>query len=618
MVRSSIPALHDDTFAHITDLIARGEPLAATLDLIMQRTCDLLELQQAALFLAEGPGPGLRLVAASSALPETPVLRPAGVGVEGWVMRRGRPLAVVNPAADPRFVPLSHWSDSLSPEAIRAVAAMPIRSRSRLVGVLSVITGPEEGQQGLSQHPLGNASIAELLPFLAVLSDLVGLALENSDILHLQERRTQLIRLLHTIAAIPVSEATESLAHTITDQLSTILKAEVASILLHSPATDELIALGSSDTVLGRLQREKGFDHIPLATSGPLLQVFQYGTPLRIDNADKLATLPFVQAVEIQSLLIVPLRIEQISQGLVVLAATRPNAFSDDDVSFLTFISVRLGYALHHDTLTDELAAAEQDRIKQDERESFISVVAHDLKNALTSISGSSQLALRRAARGDATYIQKALPVVVAKAAQALQLVNDMVDVNNVDAGQFRLFIAPVDLVTLLQEEVEGAQGLSEGHTLLLETTLETIEVAADQQRLRQVLANLLANAIRYAPDGGMITVELRSTVAQAAQGGAADAAELPQEVQITVADQGTGIAATDLPHIFERFYRGQGVYVASGSGLGLYIAAEIIAQHGGRLWAESPPGAGARFHITLPVSRRGAPNEERAAWPQR
>jgi signal transduction histidine kinase len=332
---------------------------------------------------------------------------------------------------------------------------------------------------------------------------------------------------------------------------------------------------------------------------------------LCIDRADELAALPMVQAVGIQSMLIVPLRIEQACQGLVVLAATRPSAFSDDDVSFLTFISVRLGYALHHDTLTDELVAAEQARIKQDERESFIAIVAHDLKNALTAIAGSSHLALRRAARGDASYSQKALPVVVAKAAQALQLVNDMVDVNNVDAGRFRLFIAPVDLVALLQEEVDGVQGLSALHQVVLETTLDTLEVAADQQRLRQVLGNLLANAIRYTPEGGTITVCLSATVALEVSAAGSGTAELPQEVQITVADQGKGIAAEDLPHIFDRFYRGRGEQVASGSGLGLYIAAEIIAQHGGRLWADSTPGAGACFHITLPINRRGAANSQ-------
>jgi signal transduction histidine kinase/antitoxin (DNA-binding transcriptional repressor) of toxin-antitoxin stability system len=609
MARSSSSALQEDAFAHISAAIARGEPLAATLDLIMRRTCDLLEVRHAALFLIEGLGPGLRLVASSGGLPEAPLLRAPGAGMEGWVMRRGRPIAVISPADDPRFAPLPAWDDTLPPHDIQAIAAVPVRSRSRLVGVLSVADGAGEDQAEPSGHPLGNASFTDLLPFLAVLADLVGLALENGDILHRQERRTQLIRLLHTIAAIPLSESTERLAGTITDQLCTITQAEIASILIHSPATDELIAFGSSDTVLGRVQRERGLDHIPLATSGPLLQVFQRGEPLRIDGAEALDALPLVQAVGVQSMLIVPLRIEQATQGLVVLAATRPAAFSDDDMSFLTFISVRLGYALHHDTLTDELAAAERARIKQDERESFISVVAHDLKNALTAIAGSSHLALRRAARGDASYGQKALNVVVIKAAQALQLVNDMVDINNVDAGRFRLFIAPVDLVTLLQEEVEGAQGLSARHTVALSTRLESLEVAADPQRLRQVLANLLANAVRYAPDGGPITVELSSGAVQAAQAVGADDAELPQEVQITVADQGMGIAAEDLPHIFDRFYRGRGEYVASGSGLGLYIAAEIIAQHGGRLWAESTLGAGARFHITLPIARGSATN---------
>jgi two-component system OmpR family sensor kinase len=604
MTRSSGAASYDDAFAHISAAIARGEPLAVTLDLIMRRTCDLLEVEQAALFLVEGPGQSLRLMAASDGLPDEPVLRPPGMGVEGWVARRGRPIAAMNPARDPRFAPLPAWGDTLPPDAIQAIAAVPIRSRGALAGVLSVVDGSRESQSTQPPHPLGNASIADLLPFLAVLADLVGLALENSDILRRQDRRTRLIRLLHTIAAIPLSESTETLAHTITDQICTIIPAEIASILLHSPATDELIAFGSSDTPLGRIQRERGLDHIPLAVSGPLLQVLQHGKPLRISRADELGALPLMRALGIQSMLIVPLQIEQSSKGLVVLAATQPGAFSDDDMSFLTFISVRLGYALHHDTLTEELAAAEQARIRQDERDSFLSIIAHDLKNALTAIAGSSHLALRKAARGDSTYSQKALPVVVAKAAQAIQLVNDMVDINSVDAGQFRLFIAPVNLVALLQEEVEGAQGLSAEHTVALKTTLEAVDVAADAQRLRQVLANLLANAVRYAPQGGTITVELRAHAALEANGGGGSAPELPQEVQIIVADQGMGIAAEDLPHIFKRFYRGLGEYVTSGSGLGLYIAAEIIAQHGGRIWAESPPGAGARFHITLPVSR--------------
>ncbi|MEO7910437.1 MAG: ATP-binding protein [Roseiflexaceae bacterium] len=605
MARSSGALFSGDAFEDISAVIGSGQLLEVALALIMSRTCDLLEVQQAALFLAEGPGTSLRLAASSGKFPDQPVLLAPGVGVEGWVMRRGRRLAVVNLAADQRFATAPRWNDDLPPAAMQAVAAVPVRSGSSIVGVLSVVDVAEPEQSVSSSHPLSTASIAELLPFLAVLADLVGLALENSDILQRQERRTQLIRLLHTIAAIPASESTEELAHTITDQLCAIMHAEIASIFLHSAATDELITFGSSDTPLGRLQHERGLDHIPLATSGPLLHVLQNDAPLLGGSAAHLAALPISSVATIQSVLIVPLRVEQTCEGLVMLAATKAEAFSEDDLSFLTFISVRLSYAMHHDKLADELIAAEQARIHQDTRESFIAVVAHDLKNALTTIGGSSQLALRKAARGDTDYSQKALAVVVNKAAQALQLVNDMVDINNVDAGRFRLFIAPMNLVALLEEEVEAAQGLSTQHLIVFHTTIAAIEVAADERRLRQVVDNLLTNAIRFSPDGGTVTLQLTNAPANLAAPDEGDMQMLPQKVLITVSDQGMGIAAEDLPHIFDRFYRGRGEQIANGSGLGLYIASEIVAQHGGSIWVESAQGAGAYFHITLPVSRR-------------
>ncbi len=605
MARSPGAPFSGDAFEDISAVIGSGGPLEATLALIMGRTCDLLEVLQAALFLAEGPGASLRLVASSSELPAQPVLFAPGVGVEGWVMRRGRRLAVVNPAADQRFATAPRWNDDLPPAAVQAIAAVPVRSGSNIVGVLSVVDIAEPDQNAPTAHPLRTASITDLLPFLAVLADLVGLALENSDILQRQERRTQLIRLLHTIAAIPTSESTEALAHTITDQLCVIMHAEIASIFLHSSATDELITFGSSDTPLGRLQHEHGLDHVPLATSGPLLEVFQNNAPLLGGNAALLAALPISSVANIQSVLIVPLRVEQTCQGVLMLAATNVDAFSEDDLSFLTFISVRLSYAMQHDKLADELLAAEQTRIHQDTRESFIAVVAHDLKNALTSIGGSSQLALRRAARGDNDYSQKALAVVVNKATQALQLVNDMVDINNVDAGRFRLFIAPMNLVALLEEEVEAAQGLSAQHLIAFHTTIATAEVAADERRLRQVIDNLLTNAIRFSPDGGTITVQLTNAADESG------AQILSQKLHITVSDQGMGIAAEDLPHIFDRFYRGRGERIAIGSGLGLYIASEIVAQHGGSIWVESAQGSGAHFHITLPVSRHAEPSPD-------
>ena len=121
MIGASGTPLSGDAFDSISAAIAQGVPLDVALDLIMQRTCDLLEVQQAAFFLAEAPGTTLRLTAASTGLPAQPVLLAPNEGVEGWVVRRARPIAVVNPRADPRFARFRSWSDMIPPDAVFAV-----------------------------------------------------------------------------------------------------------------------------------------------------------------------------------------------------------------------------------------------------------------------------------------------------------------------------------------------------------------------------------------------------------------------------------------------------------------------------------------------------------------
>ena len=601
MIAGSDSPMGDDMFEQISSAFMDRVPLEESLTLIMQRTCGLLEVSQAAFFVAETPRPRLRMMASSAGLPESPVIV-LNEGLVGWVARRGQPIALVDPLSDQRFGSIPGWVGPLPTGVVPAVAAVPVRTSTGLAGVLVAIDllKPEDVEPDSS--PMA-AAIAGILPFLAVMADLVALALENSAILGLQARRTQFIRLLHIIATLPETESTENLTNIITNQFCTITQAELACIFLHSPTTDELIALGISDTPLGHLQRESGRDHWPLATSGPLLKVLHNGVPTLLGTGPDLDELGLLEEVGIQSLLLVPLRIEQEIQGVVVLLSTRAAAFNEDDLSFVSFVSVRLSYALRHKTLADELAILEEERIQQDARESFITIVAHDLKNVLTTISGSGYLALRKAARGELEYSQKALGIIVTKAAQAIQLVNDMVDVNNVDRGRFRLFITPLELVELVREEVDAAQGLSTRHTIEFSSAVASLDIAADSQRLRQVLSNLLSNAIRYSPDGGLIRVELR-LLSDQVQPEATAGSELPQVVEITVADQGIGIIPEDLPYIFDRFYRGRGELVAVGSGLGLYITAAIIAQHGGKLWAESAPNSGTRFHATLPASR--------------
>src|SRR5215213_4760725 len=123
--------IDDDVFEHISSAFMGAVPLEQSLTMIMQRTCGLLEVSQTAFFLSELPGPRLRLMASSEAMPEQPLIV-LNEGVVGWVARRGQPIAIIDPRADPRFGSIPGWLGALPPDAVPAVAAVPVRTSTGL------------------------------------------------------------------------------------------------------------------------------------------------------------------------------------------------------------------------------------------------------------------------------------------------------------------------------------------------------------------------------------------------------------------------------------------------------------------------------------------------------
>jgi signal transduction histidine kinase len=148
----------------------------------------------------------------------------------------------------------------------------------------------------------------------------------------------------------------------------------------------------------------------------------------------------------------------------------------------------------------------------------------------------------------------------------------------------------PLELGDLLRDAQVNFGPQAEDRGVALEVQIPTAlpAVNADPRRLAQVLGNLLTNALRHTPEGGRVTLS-----AQAGEGA----------VVVTVADTGPGIAADDLPYIFERFWRGdKSRSRAGGAGLGLAITRQLVELHGGRVWVESTPGQGSRFQVSLPL----------------
>jgi signal transduction histidine kinase len=171
------------------------------------------------------------------------------------------------------------------------------------------------------------------------------------------------------------------------------------------------------------------------------------------------------------------------------------------------------------------------------------------------------------------------------------RLVNDLLDVSRIESGRLALRLEPLDLVSLCRHVAAEQMAASE-REIELELPREPTIVRADADRIDQVLANLLSNALKYSPQECPVTLSVRKEAENAV---------------IAIHDEGSGIPQEALPHLFERFYRVPGVQVQSGSGvglgLGLYITRELVERHGGQIRAESTPGIGTTFSVTLPLA---------------
>ncbi len=230
-------------------------------------------------------------------------------------------------------------------------------------------------------------------------------------------------------------------------------------------------------------------------------------------------------------------------------------------------------------------------------RDHMLSVVAHDLRNPLAVIGMCAEMAGEMLPPRATPDVRENLDRIRQSARHMYRLVEDLLEVSRVDAGGVPLRLEEVLPATLFGEALLTLRPLAAARGIRLEAQgeMDLPRVRADAARVLQVLSNLIGNAVKFTPDRGVVTLSARPA---------------GEELRVSVADTGPGIAADHLPHVFGAFWQAQSAD-RRGVGLGLAIARSVVESHGGRIWVESREGEGTVFHFTLPLAAASAAVEE-------
>lgn len=216
----------------------------------------------------------------------------------------------------------------------------------------------------------------------------------------------------------------------------------------------------------------------------------------------------------------------------------------------------------------------------------FVSIISHELKTPVALIKGYVSTLRRDDVEWDCSVMDNSLQVIEEEADRLTGLIENMLDTTRLQMNGMQLKKADINLGKLANRLIERFQVQTGNRQITNRIPHDIPIVMADESRLEQVLSNLISNAIKYAPHGAIRI----------------NGQTLPDQIIICVQDEGPGIAAGDLPHIFDRFYRAkEATRKTKGAGLGLYLARAIVEAHGGRMWADANTGQGARVCFSLP-----------------
>ena len=348
-------------------------------------------------------------------------------------------------------------------------------------------------------------------------------------------------------------------------------KRPAAVEIAHIPAH----IIGSTPSLLGRISREHQTIHVPDIASDPTVAGSKSMITMRARTG---LGVPLLRAGELL--------------GVLVLVRVETRPFADREIELVESFARQAAIAIENVRLFNEIREkSAQLEVANRHKSEFLANMSHELRTPLNAIIGFSEV-LQQKMFGELNEQQTDyLGDIVSSGRHLLSLINDILDLSKIEAGRMELQLTSFSLVAALGNAVTLIRERATSHGIQLDLQVEAPldTIVADERKVKQVVVNLLTNAVKFTPDGGSVSVRASST---------------PGLVRIAIRDTGIGIAPEDQGRIFEEFQqaRRQTSQSREGTGLGLTLSKRFVELHGGTLTLESEPGKGSTFTVTLPL----------------
>ncbi len=501
---------------------------------------------------------------------------PPGSGIVGRVVQTRSPL-IDNDVQHS----LAHYAatDQETGFVTRSILAAPLLVKERVLGVIEVINRRDGMSFGEDDRDL-----------LMAFAGQAAVALENARLYTLTDQE-----LAARVEELSVMQRIDRELNTSLD-IDRAMRTTLEWAMRQSAAQAGLIGMMDGNGNL-RIMAQDGYGsylsayaNSPLPLDLPALRrAVETGQLQRqsLDPAMGGSLLP-----EARHQIVVPIRREAQVIGLILLESTHQ---AGEDVSFLNRLSDHAAIAIANAQLYNEVQMANQAKSE------FVSLVAHELKNPMTSIKGYTELLIGGKVGPINEMQANFLNTIRSNVERMSTLVSDLNDISKIEAGRLRLDFRTVELNDVLEEVLRSSRRQIEEKRQTVEVQLpdRLPPVWADRTRLAQILTNLVSNAYKYTPEEGRILIgaEVASNRWDVDGPG--------QVIHVWVSDNGIGISPEDQPKIFQKFFRSEDYKAreAPGTGLGLSITKNLVEMQGGRIWFESEFRKGATFHFTIPIA---------------